>query len=672
MVAVMIGIDPHKGSHTAVAIGAGEQPLGKLRVRASASQAECLLGWAAAWPERTWAVEGAGGLGHLLAQQLVAAGERVLDVPPKLAARVRLLQAGDTNKNDPNDALSVAIAALRSKTRREVAADDYAAVLKVWAKRHRDLSRARNQVACRLHAVLCELVPGGFSKEITAGQAALVLAAVAPAGAVAQARCKLAGQFLEDLRNLDAQLRLTKKKLAAVVGASRTTLTQIFGVGPVIAGTVIGDVGDILRFASRDHFAAYNGTAPIEVSSGGRITYRLSLRGNRRVNHAIHMAAVTQIRNWHSDGRTYYDRKIAEGKTHKEALRSLKRRISDAIYARLQADARQAAAVSAKGPGGQPGNDSDSSAAGSHPGHQLFGQATPGPTASLRPPPGTSPPGHRNRGQRRPAKPLTAKRTRSGRLMSPHRSWAHFGAAAPDGSPGSPGRFTRFRRARMRNASTRRRGRPRPRPAFVLKRGRPEGTPASSRGGARWGLAGGAGITGAHADFHLRDLQVLVELDGDQRAAGLGHVHLVRAVTGVGLDPVDGATRNSLERRRTERRGCRARYGLLVGTDRLGAAGSRRPRVTAARGRRGAAACRGSTRGCAQRAGEDATADDARSQQTHGTCPPFLAPAGVRRVGHGVISFLPWPPTWRPWHQRASATCPLRQNGLCPAYDHFL
>jgi hypothetical protein len=121
------------------------------------------------------------------------------------------------------------------------------------------------------------------------------------------------------------------------------------------------------------------------VSSGGRITYRLSLRGNRRINHAIHMAAITQISHRHSDGRGYYDRKIAEGKTHKEALRCLKRRISNAIYARLLADGRQAQAASATGPGGQPGNDSDSSAAGSHPGHRLFGQVTPGPTASLRP-----------------------------------------------------------------------------------------------------------------------------------------------------------------------------------------------------------------------------------------------------------------------------------------------
>ena len=144
MVEVMIGIDPHKSSHTAVAIGVGEEPLGELRVDACPSQAEQLLAWAAGWPERAWAVEGAAGLGHLLAQQLVAAGEQVLDVPPKLAARVRLLQAGDTNKNDPNDAFSVAVAALRSPARRPVLAEDHAAVLKVWAKRHRDLARARN------------------------------------------------------------------------------------------------------------------------------------------------------------------------------------------------------------------------------------------------------------------------------------------------------------------------------------------------------------------------------------------------------------------------------------------------------------------------------------------------------------------------------------------------
>ena len=159
--AVMIGIDPHKGSHTAVAVTAAEEPLGKVRVRACPGQAEQLVAWAADWPERIWAVEGAAGLGRLLAQQLIAAGERVLDVQPKLAARVRLLHTENTGKGDPNDALSVAVAALRSTTRREVIADDHAMVLKVWAKRHRDLSRARNQAACRLHAVLRRWCPAG-------------------------------------------------------------------------------------------------------------------------------------------------------------------------------------------------------------------------------------------------------------------------------------------------------------------------------------------------------------------------------------------------------------------------------------------------------------------------------------------------------------------------------
>jgi transposase len=258
----MIGVDPHKGSHTAVAIGPAEEPLGRQQVRACPGQAWQLLAWAAVWPERTWAVEGATGLGRLLAQQLAAAGEQVLDIQPKLAARVRLLEAGDVNKTDPNDARSVAVAALRSRAPRQVAADGHAAVLKILAKRHRDLARSRNQVACRLHAVLCELVPGGFAGEITAGLAARLLDQVTPDGAVAAARCDLAAELLVDVRRLDHQRRECAKKLAATVRASGTSLTGLSGVGPVIAGLVIGDVPDVTRFPGRSHFAACNGTAP--------------------------------------------------------------------------------------------------------------------------------------------------------------------------------------------------------------------------------------------------------------------------------------------------------------------------------------------------------------------------------------------------------------------------
>jgi len=364
---VMIGVDPHKGSHTAVAVDVTECSLGELRVRSGPKQVDGLLGWAASFPERTWAIENATGLGFLLAQQLVAAGERVVDVQPKLAARVRLLATESTNKNDPHDARSVAIVALRSSAPRVVRAEDHAAVMKLWSKRHRDLARQRNRVACRLHAVLCDLVPGGVPDEIYATKAAVLLAGVDVDGAVAAARVELANELLEDLRRLDTQLVESKKRLTAVVTASGTTTTTIFGVGPVVAALVVGITGDVARFATRDRFAAFNGTAPIEVSSGGRKTFRLSLRGNRQVNHAIHMAAVTQIRFRHSPGRAYYDRKIGEGKTPKEALRALKRRISDALYAAMVADARRSAAKTKAGPGGQSGNDSDTSAAGSHP-----------------------------------------------------------------------------------------------------------------------------------------------------------------------------------------------------------------------------------------------------------------------------------------------------------------
>jgi len=321
----------------------------------------------------------------------------VLDIQPKLGSRVRLLSSGSSNKNDPNDAFSVAVAALRSPVRRIVRPEDHTTALKLWGKRYQDLSRLRNQAACRLHALLCGLVPGGLAAEITATQATEMLKAVRPATAAARARHQLATVHVADLHHLDLQLRDTRSELTDAVKASGTCLTGIYGVGPVIAAIVIGDVEDITRFATRDGFASYTGTAPIEVSSGQRVVHRLSQRGNRRHCHASCMVAVTQIRNRGTDGRAYYDKKISEGKTNKEALRALKRRISNTIYAALWRDARRAAAAAVgtdgpataviEGPGGQPGNDSASSAAGSHPARQLFGPATPEPSPQPYDPP---------------------------------------------------------------------------------------------------------------------------------------------------------------------------------------------------------------------------------------------------------------------------------------------
>jgi transposase len=278
---------------------------------------------------------------------------------------------------------SIAVAALRASDHGEVRAQDHTTVMKIWVRRRREVSRSRNRVANRLHAVLADLVPGGIAKEISASQAQRVLEGVARSDAVSAARAELAEELLDDLRRLDSQLKDITRRLREVVRASKTTLTDTFGVGPVVAAAVLGLTGDVSRFANRHRYAACNGTAPIEASSANRNIHRLSQRGNRQLNHAIHMIAVTQVRHRHTPGRAYFDRKMAEGKTRKMALRALKRRISDAVYTVMTADAKQ---LPARGPGGQPGNDSPSSVAGSHPEHRHFGQATPGPITKLRQP----------------------------------------------------------------------------------------------------------------------------------------------------------------------------------------------------------------------------------------------------------------------------------------------
>ena len=336
---VMIGVDPHKGSHTAVAVDGTETELARVKVRTSGAQLEQLLAWAEPFEKRTWAVEAAGGWGYLVSQQLAAAGEEVLDVPATLAARVRLLGSGRSNKNDPNDARSVAIAAMRAPRLAGVERPNHAGVLRLLAKRNLDLGRARNRTACRLHALLAELVAGGIANEINAFSAQRVLDGVVATTPIQAARKALALEHLDDLRRLDAQMRESKARIKTAVAAANTTLTDLFGVGPVVAAMAIGYAGDVRRFRSRNHFASYTGTAPIEVSSGGRVVHRLSRRGSRQLNHAIHIAAITQVRHTHSEGRAYYERKLAEGKTRKEAVRALKRRISDAIYRQLLVDA---------------------------------------------------------------------------------------------------------------------------------------------------------------------------------------------------------------------------------------------------------------------------------------------------------------------------------------------
>ncbi len=337
-----IGIDPHKATHTAVAINGSEMVLGELTVPADRYQTEKLIDWAGELDGggRVWAVEAAGGLGYLLSQQLIAHGEHVVDVPPVLASRVRLLGSGRSDKNDPNDARSVAIAALRQPGLAVVRPEDHTQVLRMLAKRHLELTGLRTQAVSRLHAVLMLLRPGGMGQRLSADKASRMLQGLRNLDVIGEQRRIMAKAHLGDIRRLDREIKANKTLIRTAVAATDTTVTGIYGVGPIVAAFLIGYTADIDRFASADHYAAYNGTAPVEVSSGGKKRHRLSMRGNRVLNHAIHMAAVTQIRH-DTPGRVYYDKKQAEGKTRKEALRALKRRVSDVVYQRLVADQQQ-------------------------------------------------------------------------------------------------------------------------------------------------------------------------------------------------------------------------------------------------------------------------------------------------------------------------------------------
>ena len=322
-----------------------------MRVRADRQQRERLLKFAASYTPRVWAIEGARGLGALLAQQLVASGETVLDVPAKLSARVRVLDNERADKNDTHDARSAAIVGIRNRRLVTVSPENHAAFLRMLAKRHHDLTARRTQSICRLHALLATMTPGGLPRLLSADRAAKELRRLRPTDAVGVARRQACSELLGEVRDADRQLRELRIRIVAAVRAADTTVTNVYGVGPIVAAYLIGYTGDVTRFATKARYARYNATAPLNASSGPKPRHRLNDKGNRQLNHALHLAAVTQISH-DTAGRVYYQRKLAETQSKKEAMRALKRRISDAVYTRLRADT---ALNRKRGPGGQPG-----------------------------------------------------------------------------------------------------------------------------------------------------------------------------------------------------------------------------------------------------------------------------------------------------------------------------
>jgi transposase len=348
-VKVVIGLDPHKASNTIAVLQPDETVAVSQRFDNTDSGFVTMLKRVEDFRDRQWAVEGAAGMGRSIAQRLLAAGETVVDVPAKLAAQVRVYSTGHGRKTDTTDAVSIAKAALRSKRPRPVTADDELVALKLLVDRRKELVHMRVQAMCRLHRLLRELVAGGARTKLSTEEAQRILETVEFVGPAGLMRRELAVDHLNDVLAIDARVDLLNLRIQEAAKTIGTSLVDISGIALISAATIMAETGDITRFPSKNHFASYTGTAPIDVSSGNNERHRLSRAGNRQLNSVLHVAAIVQIR-YNARGRVYYERKIAEGKTKKEAIRCLKRRISDAVFQKLRADAETRANATPENP----------------------------------------------------------------------------------------------------------------------------------------------------------------------------------------------------------------------------------------------------------------------------------------------------------------------------------
>jgi transposase len=379
-VGVIIGMDPHKRSATIEVVDerAGVLLAGRFGTD-KAGYAE-MVAAGRRFDDRIWAVEGCNGIGKHIAHRLVHEGEIVLDVPPKLSAQVRVFATGNGRKTDPVDAHSVAMVALRTRGLVQVQVDDDLVVMGMLADRRDELGRARTQTINRLHRLLLELFPGGAKRFLSAQQARAMIATIRPRDLAGKTRRRLAAELIGELEVIDKKIKSLHKELTGLVAARGSTLLELPGIGPSGAARLLADVGDIHRFADRDRFASWNGTAPLDASSGNQERHRLSRAGNRRINRALHIMAVVQLRN-QTQGRAYYDARKAGGMPSMMAMRALKRRLSNVVFTQMLADQQRREAA---GPGGQSGTTFNSSVTDLTPDIGSSDKPHPGPASQSR------------------------------------------------------------------------------------------------------------------------------------------------------------------------------------------------------------------------------------------------------------------------------------------------
>jgi len=332
---VTIGVDLHKRTHTLVVVDQAGRQLATRTVPATVAGHLEALKWALGWAERSWALEDCRHLSRRFEADLVRAGEAVVRVPPKMMAGVRRA-ARTRGKSDPIDALAVAQAALREPNLPTAQLDGVAREIQLLLD-HRDAlvaERTRHQNRLRWH--LHELDPGNEPAPRSLSRAHVLLALETQLAPLSDVVARLACDLVARCRSLTAQIKELDAEIKVRATALAPTLLALQGCGVVTTAKLIGEAAGIRRFRSRAAFAMYNGTAPIPVWSGHE-RYRLNRGGNRQINTALHRIALTQMRD-PGPGRDYFLRRRAAGDTKLEAIRALKRRISDEVYRRLWQD----------------------------------------------------------------------------------------------------------------------------------------------------------------------------------------------------------------------------------------------------------------------------------------------------------------------------------------------
>lgn len=339
---ITLGIDAHKRTHTVVAIDDVGRQLGQRTTMATTSEDHLeMLRWAERFgDERTWAVEDCRHLSRRLEADLLAAGQRIVRVPPKLMAHARD-GARTYGKSDPIDALAVARAALRYPDLPAAQLDGPARELRLLVDHREDLVAERTRCINRLRWHLHELDPT-WDPPTRSLRAIKNLDAITERLATHDGPvARIAAEIVTHARDLTVRERALESEITGLVSDLAPTLLALVGVGALTAAKIFAETADVRRFKSKDAYARHNGTAPLPVWSGNRERHRLSRTGNRQLNAAIHRIAITQMR-CHDNARTYLDRRITNGNTKTEALRALKRRLSDVVYRSLLADTKPA------------------------------------------------------------------------------------------------------------------------------------------------------------------------------------------------------------------------------------------------------------------------------------------------------------------------------------------